>query len=404
MTTPAPVRMVAAALALALSALAAQANPAHAQSITPEQSAAMDIAARVRQTLIAQQKRQLLGADEGGDGASLVPAFEEWKRRVLDPLVARAAACQQKMEALNQLVAYQRQRELLGLGGDDGELDARLARWTEDCLAEAYERCVARHDLGMVNTMLGLARMRELFGLATPIDALVDGCLTFELDWSLDLTLTDFWNMKARATVPVNALKGMVGSDATVEIEGPKPLLDCIRISLVGLDPRARVEDFRVQVHEPSTWETALDAAEQERGPAPFFPREALPVDEIVVQLVPGRGELRQEVTCPDMGGQFPSGGWPGSYLGMDPVQISEIAGQPSDGPAPLLPTTSRGDALTLRFRASEGEIPQGYLFAVRQYENAMPFEIHATAMLLHTPPPMPPLRSGGKRTPLRSR
>lgn len=404
MTTPAPVRTVAAALALALSALAAPATAVHAQSITPEQSAAMDIAARVRQTVIAQRDRQLIGVDEGGEGASLAPAFEEWKQRVLDPLVARAGTCQQKMEALNQLVAYQRQKELLGAGDGDGELDARLARWTEDCLAEAYERCVTRHDLGMVNTMLGLARVRELFGLPTPIDALVDGCLTFELDWSLDLGLTDFWHMKARAIVPVNALKGMVGSDAKVEIEGPTSLVDCFRISLVGLDRNARVEDFRVLVHEPSTWETALDAADQERGPAPFFPREALPVDEIVVQLVPGRGELRQEMTCPESGGQFPSGGWPGSYLGMDPAQISELAGQAFEGPAPLLPTTPRNGALTLRFRASEGEIPQGYLFAVRQYENGMPFEIHATAMLLHTPPPMPPLRSGGKRTPLRSR
>lgn len=404
MTTSVRMRAPGAALALLVGMLVAPADLG-AQSITPEQSAAVEIAARVRQTIVVERERQLLGGGEDA-GPSLAADFDEWKRRVLDPLVARAGTCQQKMDALEQLVAYQRQREILGAGGDAGELDARLDKWTVDCLGEAYQRCVARHDLGMVNTILALARLRELFGLAAPADydALVEGCLTFELDWALDVGLVDFWHMKARAVVPVNALRRVPGSDATVEIDGPKPLVDCFRISLVGLDPRARVEDFRVRVHEPSTWETALDAAEQARGSAPFFPREALPVDEIVVQLVPGRGELRQEMTCPDGGGPFPSGGWPESYIGMDPAQIQEIAGQPSGGPAPLLPAAARGGALTLRFRASEGEIPQGYLFAVRQYENDAPFEIRATAMLLHAPPPMPPLRTGARRTPLRPR
>lgn len=402
MTPLAPSRAVAAALALAMIAIAVPTTTVRAQAITPEQSAAVEIAARVRQTVIAERERQLLGGEEGSEGASL--PFDEWKQRVLDPLVARAGTCQQKMDALQQLIAYERQKELLGAGADGEVLGARFDQWTSDCLGEAYERCVARHDLGMVNTMLGLARMRELFGLSTPIDALVEGCLTFELDWSLDLGLTDFWHMKARAIVPVNALKGMVESDATVEIDGPKPLIECFDISLVGLNPRVRVEDFRVKVHEPSTWETALDAAEQALGSAPFFPREALPVDEIVVQLVPGRGELRQQMTCPDAEIPTPSGAWPESYLGMDPAQISELAGQPTGGPAPLLPTAPRGGAVTLRFRASEGEIPQGYLFAVRQYENGMPFDIHATAMLLHTPPPMPSLRASAGRTPLRAR
>jgi hypothetical protein len=150
------------------------------------------------------RQKALLGVAGPADDAALKALFawvdKVWREQVLTPrLEAAGESCAAGRLALMTVLAYERQRQLLGLGAGEAVpgLDAGLIDTVAGvCLQEEYELCRDQHIIHrIIPVVLSLMRQSALLGfddtgaLEAKGDDMVRKCLTFELDLSVGVVV-----------------------------------------------------------------------------------------------------------------------------------------------------------------------------------------------------------------------
>lgn len=151
------------------------------------QSSAADAATRISNRMaeaLGQLRGDaLLGVESDRNiGDLFLSSAEEYETEVLQPLLeAAGASCAATQNALQHVLGYERQRELLGLGGTPTKVDGKAilvdALSTDDgpCEKEAIEACRSAKDPGILLTFwLGRERQRQLLGVTDGGPALGD--------------------------------------------------------------------------------------------------------------------------------------------------------------------------------------------------------------------------------------
>jgi len=142
--------------------------------------------ARARQT-------QLLTGEETLDMGLIESLMKQWKEQVLKPRLAAAGeSCAAGRLAIETLLGYERQVQLLGVGESMmGELDDLLPKVARVCVREEYELCRDEHIVHrMIPVLLNLKRQTELMGGGAEMDQVIAQaedltrkCLHFELEF-----------------------------------------------------------------------------------------------------------------------------------------------------------------------------------------------------------------------------
>jgi hypothetical protein len=153
-----------------------------------------------------ERQRQLLGQGEGVDLAAIFnDLMKQYEEQVVQPRVAAAGeSCAAGRLALQTVLGLERQRQLLGIGGDDAfsqRISGLMKTVAQVCVKEEYELCSEQHIIHrMIPVWLGLERQYQLLGVSeggatTPeleeAKNLAVKCLTFELNFESDGNFDD---------------------------------------------------------------------------------------------------------------------------------------------------------------------------------------------------------------------
>ena len=157
---------------------------------------------QVAEQLTRERQRQLLGGGESeGLGEIMDQAFSQYEEQVLKPRLAAAGeSCAAGRLALQTLLGYERQKQLLGIGDEVGLAGTAadlMQTVSRVCVQEEYELCAEDHIIHrMLPVWLGLERQYQLLGIASeggPVPAELEfakemtvKCLTFELAFESD--------------------------------------------------------------------------------------------------------------------------------------------------------------------------------------------------------------------------
>ena len=148
----------------------------------------------VNEALGKERQRQLLGGgEEGGEDlqALFAEAFRQFEEQVIKPRLAAAGeSCANGQLAIQTVLGYERQRQLLGMGdsGYMADLPDLLETAARVCVIEEFELCVEEHIIHrMIPVWLGFERQFQLLGIpegAALREArdLTEKCLTFRLE------------------------------------------------------------------------------------------------------------------------------------------------------------------------------------------------------------------------------
>jgi len=185
--------------------------------------------ARARQT-------QLLTGEETLDMGLIESLMKQWKEQVLKPRLAAAGeSCAAGRLAIETLLGYERQVQLLGVGESMmGELDDLLPKVARVCVREEYELCRDEHIVHrMIPVLLNLKRQTELMGGGAEMDQVIAEaedlarkCLHFELEFESTVRMEsgDVYNeseveSKIEVTYEVGSIPpALTGSSALVNL------------------------------------------------------------------------------------------------------------------------------------------------------------------------------------------
>ena len=158
------------------------------------------IQSALAEKLQQERQRQLLG-DESGEPIDWESYFNQYEEQVVKPRVAAAGeSCAAGRLALQTVLGFERQKQLLGISDDSkGSIDQGLMDTVaETCMKEEYEMCRDDHIIHrIIPAWLGLERQYQLLGAAeggASAPALekareyVRECLTFELRFESQAT------------------------------------------------------------------------------------------------------------------------------------------------------------------------------------------------------------------------
>ncbi len=144
----------------------------------------------------AERQRQLLGSGESEGNLDLDDLFKQFEEQVVKPRVAAAGeSCAAGRLAMQTLLGFERQKQLLGAGDEGGMASVMDLMNTVGlvCVKEEYEMCVEDHIIHrMIPVWLGMQRQAQLLGMAPDgptsealqvAKDLTQKCLTFELQF-----------------------------------------------------------------------------------------------------------------------------------------------------------------------------------------------------------------------------
>ncbi len=168
-----------------------------------------DAETRIQNALAAELQRvrqeQLLG-NENGASIDWESWFTQYEEQVVKPRLAAAGeSCAAGRAAIQTLLGFERQKQLLGMGSDSGSSLADggvLDTVAEVCMKEEYELCRDDHIIHrIIPAWLGMERQFQLLGYtgeggvtASAIESArnyVRRCLTFELQFESQFSFHD---------------------------------------------------------------------------------------------------------------------------------------------------------------------------------------------------------------------
>jgi hypothetical protein len=153
--------------------LANSTDPQRAAMLTKSAAAAeARIQSEAAALLSEERRQQLLGSEGDSAVAEIFDKYgKQYEEEVIKPrLEAAGASCAATQLALQTVLGYERQRQLLGMGSEGGTpatqiiTDALNAK-NSPCEREAIEKCKAARDPGiLIAFWIGVERQRQLLG------------------------------------------------------------------------------------------------------------------------------------------------------------------------------------------------------------------------------------------------
>ena len=156
----------------------------------------------VAEELSRARQRALLGGEDGSI-PDLTDYFNQYNEQVIQPRIAAAGeSCAAGRLAIQTVLGYERQRQLLGIEASANLLDPGLMDTVASvCMREEFELCRDQHIIDrIIPAWLGIERQYQLLGLAgdgATIPVLesardyVRRCLTFDLEFSSQANFDD---------------------------------------------------------------------------------------------------------------------------------------------------------------------------------------------------------------------
>lgn len=161
------------------------------------------IQSALAEKLQQERQRQLLG-DESGEPMDWESYFQQYEEQVVKPRIAAAGeSCAAGRLALQTVLGFERQKQLLGMADDNSSsIDRGLMGTVADvCMKEEYELCRDEHIVHrIIPAWLGLERQAQLLGavdensISSTLEKAkeyVRKCLTFELRFESQATFDD---------------------------------------------------------------------------------------------------------------------------------------------------------------------------------------------------------------------
>jgi len=161
------------------------------------------IRSQIAESLQRERQRQLLGGEPDNSlWESFDPLFKEYEEQVIKPRIAAAGeSCAAGRLAMQTVLGYERQRQLLGISeGSSNLFDAGLMGTVATiCMQEEYELCRDDHVIHrIIPAWLGLERQYALLGMGEEnpqvlqtARGLVEKCLSFELVFESEASFDD---------------------------------------------------------------------------------------------------------------------------------------------------------------------------------------------------------------------
>lgn len=165
------------------------------------------------------RQQQLLGPGETGDDlqALFEDLFDRFDREVVQPRIAAAGeSCAAGKLALQTVLSFERQKQLLGMGSEEGmgSVQSLFENVGMTCLNEEYELCAEDHIIHrMIPVWLGFERQAQLLGagegespLSQEARRLTEQCLRFELEFYSSASFDyegDGYDSVVRSKVPL---------------------------------------------------------------------------------------------------------------------------------------------------------------------------------------------------------
>lgn len=160
---------------------------------------------QVAEVLGKERQNQLLNGQSDLDlGEYFTEIFAQFEEQVIKPRLAAAGeSCAAGRLALQTVLGLERQRQLLGMGGETGFMEnypGLMDTVTSVCLKEEYQMCANDHIIHrMIPVWLGLERQYQLLGMdpakSSPVleeaRKLVTKCLTFDLVFESNANFDD---------------------------------------------------------------------------------------------------------------------------------------------------------------------------------------------------------------------
>lgn len=338
----------------------------------------------VSEMLSNERQRQILGdgeADEHG-WEDFDKLSQGYYQNVIEPRLAAAGeSCAAGKLAIETLISYERQRQLLGVGETEGPgeigalLESLMEKAGQVCLKEEYKMCRDDHIIHrMIPVWLGVERQAQLLGAATleqesKLGALARGyveqCLRFELEFeSTGLWVLD--NIKkeshVKASIPLHMSELLV-------ISGQAPLVNEFYDAYVsGCRTAPQTGDGTFETFE-LVYEVGFKGKEDELGY----------IKDLFLLYYPGLTAESYTLTCGEDSLQIPPGPiWTFIYQVThgDERSLPEDSGSTSaegmpGNLSPVFASPVPGNS----YIAAEWKILGGELFAEREWQRVA--EIH---------------------------
>lgn len=324
------------------------------------------------------RQQQLLGSADADEdlSAGFKDLFDRFEREVVQPRIAAAGeSCAAGRLALQTALSFERQKQLLGMGSEEGMSQINDLFQTAGlvCVKEEYELCAKDHIIHrMIPVWLGIERQAQLLGggegdspLSQEARRLTEQCLRFDLEFYSSATFDagggDGYDSVVRSKVPIRF------STADMTFTGQAPLVN-------------ESFEFRVQGCQVNS----------QRGGSTFHlgdfkyvsdtrsPNDELGyVRDIELTYFPERTTETFTVTCPDSPpySMPPSGLWWGIFLVTHFSELGSNTGGMSAPPAELLDGLSFGMGMMELpvnvgegFIAADWEMLGGEYFAKKEW------------------------------------
>ncbi len=181
-----------------------------------------------------ERQAQLLGSEDDSAGLKdLVDLFDQYENEVVKPRIAAAGeSCAAGQLALQTLLGFERQKQLLGMESNGLQDVVNLMDVVGAvCVKEEYELCKNDHVIHrMVPVWLGMERQSQLLGGGVATETikmardLTQKCLSFELVFSSSATF-DAGDGEGYDSTVTSTVKMHFSTD-TLRITGEAPLVN----------------------------------------------------------------------------------------------------------------------------------------------------------------------------------
>ena len=294
--------------------------------------------ARLQSLVAAELARarqvELLTGKDAVDMSLIESLMEQWKDQVLKPRLAAAGeSCAAGQVAIETLLGYERQVQLLGVGDSMmGELDDLLPKVARVCVREEYELCRDDHIVHrMIRVLLNLKRQAELMGGAgmdqviAEAEDLARRCLHFELEFESTA------RMESEGTYNESEMESKV--EITYEVGSMPPVLTgssaLVNLDYVVSDPMGgactTAGNRGGGTFEVSNlfWEVVTSGSDDQLGH----------VEDIWLTYAPGMSTETITASCSGMTFTTPPAAiWSNTYMGVHQSELGGSGGQEATG------------------------------------------------------------------------
>ncbi|HET7012161.1 MAG TPA: hypothetical protein VFI11_15400 [Anaerolineales bacterium] len=332
-----------------------------------------DAETRILSLASAEMARARQAGESGPDMETLENLFQLYREQVLKPRLAAAGeSCAAGRLAIETVLSYGRQRQLLGLP-DDSMTEAvdLMPTMARVCLQEEYELCRDEHIVHrMIPSILSIERQRQLLGITSPemnqvmdeAENLAVKCLRFELEFdsSADVPTPDGGGVtsvvESNVTLPYEAgsLAPPSGSSA-LENTSYKVVIPPGGCTATGVTGGGTFSVISLN------WLVTSTGLADEVGQ----------VEDILLRYDPGQTTEIADITCPQatmMGQGLVMGQWHTFFLG---THIEEIY-MAESGAESGLHMANPVSMLGFSFLATGWDVSGGELFAELEWDKSV--------------------------------